>query len=94
MSGRWGWAPWIAWIFMVCAGSLGATVIYFILVRDWGASRTGTYAFIVPIISVVAGVFMLGETVAPLEAAGMALMLAAAFMVLRAKSCSFRRSCA
>ena len=29
-----------------------STVIYFLLVRDWGASRTGTYAFVSPVIAV------------------------------------------
>jgi drug/metabolite transporter (DMT)-like permease len=82
-GGNWGWPAWIAWLFMVFAGSLSATTIYFILVRDWGASRTGSYAFISPVISVLAGIAILGESVDPIEAGGMALMLAAAFMVLR-----------
>ena len=83
LTGNWGLHAWLAWAFMVFAGSLGATTIYFILVRDWGASKTGTYAFISPVISVAAGMAMLGERVDVLEAGGMALMLAAAAMVLR-----------
>ena len=83
LTGNWGLHAWLAWGFMVFAGSLGATTIYFILVRDWGASKAGTYAFISPVISVAAGMVMLGERVDLLEAGGMALMLAAAAMVLR-----------
>ena len=83
LTGNWGLHAWLAWAFMVFAGSLGATTIYFILVRDWGASKTGTYAFSSPVISVAAGMAMLGERVDVLEAGGMALMLAAAAMVLR-----------
>ena len=83
ITGNWGLNAWLAWLFMVFAGSLAATTIYFILVRDWGASRTGTYAFISPVISVAAGIAILGERVDWLEAGGMALMLVAAFMVLR-----------
>lgn len=83
ITGNWGLHAWLAWCFMVFAGSLAATTIYFVLVRDWGASRTGSYAFISPVISVAAGILILGETVDPLEAGGMALMLAAAFIVLR-----------
>ena len=83
IGGDWGLHAWIAWAFMVFAGSLGATTIYFILVRDWGASRTGTFAFISPVISVAAGMASLGERVDLLEAGGMALMLAAAALVLR-----------
>jgi drug/metabolite transporter (DMT)-like permease len=83
ITGNWGLHAWLAWAFMVFAGSLGATTIYFILVRDWGASRTGSYAFISPVISVAAGIALLGEHVDLLEAGGMTLMLAAAAMVLR-----------
>lgn len=79
----WGWAPWAAWWFLVLAGSLGATVIYFFLVRDWGASRTGTYAFVSPVIAVLLGMAVFGEHVGLTDAAGMALMLSAAGIVLR-----------
>ncbi|MDE2575838.1 MAG: EamA family transporter, partial [Rhodospirillales bacterium] len=64
-------------------GSLGATIIYFFLMRDWGASRTGSYAFVSPIISVLLGMVVLGEQVGPFEVFGMLLMLAAAGIVLR-----------
>ena len=83
VTGNWGLEAWVAWLFQVVAGSLGATVIYFFLVRDWGASRTGSYAFISPVIAVLAGMLLLGEQVDLLEAAGMGLMLVAAAMVLR-----------
>jgi drug/metabolite transporter (DMT)-like permease len=83
LTGHWGLAAWLSWLFQVVAGSLGATVIYFFLVRDWGASKTGTYAFVSPVIAVAAGMLVLGETVEPVEAAGMLLMLGAAAVALR-----------
>lgn len=83
LTGRWGMEAWLSWTFQVVAGSLGATVIYFFLVRDWGASKTGTYAFICPVIAVAAGMLVLDETLDPVEAAGMALMLGAAAVALR-----------
>lgn len=79
----WGPGPWAGWLFLVLAGSLGATIIYFFLVRDWGASRTGSYAFISPIVAVLLGMAVFGETVDATDAAGMALMLLAAGIVLR-----------
>jgi drug/metabolite transporter (DMT)-like permease len=79
----WGWQAWSAWLFLLLPGSLGATVVYFLLVRDWGASRTGTYAFVSPVISVLLGVLVLGEQVHINDAIGMALMLGAAGLVLR-----------
>lgn len=82
----WGWPAFLAWLYLLLPGSLGATIIYFLLVRDWGASRAGTYAFISPVIAVVLGVWLFGEHVDPGDVGGMALMLAAAFMVLRLRS--------
>ncbi len=79
----WGWAAWVAWWWLVLAGSLGASIIYFLLVRDWGASRTATYAFVTPVISVFLGMAVLGEHVDGTEAIGMALMLAGAALALR-----------
>lgn len=79
----WGWAAWLGWLWLVFAGSLGASIIYFLLVRDWGASRTATYAFVTPVISVLLGMAVLGEHVDGTEALGMALMLAGAGLALR-----------
>lgn len=43
-------------------GSLAATVIYFKLVHDWGASRTST-TFVSPIVAVLVAIPRLGEHV-------------------------------
>ncbi len=79
------WSPqtWAAFLFLLIPGSLGASIIYFVLVRDWGASRTGTYAFISPILAVLLGVALYGEQLDLTDTAGMTLMLAAAGVVLR-----------
>ncbi|MBV9506847.1 MAG: EamA family transporter, partial [Acidobacteriia bacterium] len=47
------------------------------------ASRTGTYAFVSPAIAVLLGVTIYGERLDAASAAGMALMLLAAALVLR-----------
>jgi drug/metabolite transporter (DMT)-like permease len=83
MKFNWGAAAWAGWLFMLLAGSLGATVIYFFLVRDWGASRTGTYAFVSPVVAILAGMVVLGERLDAAEVAGMVLMLAGAAIALR-----------
>jgi len=82
-SGHWGWPAFGAWLYLLLPGSLGATVIYFLLVRDWGASRTGTYAFISPVIGVVLAMLLFGEHVGIADVMGMGLMLGAAGLVLR-----------
>lgn len=79
----WDWHAALAWLYLLFPGSIMSTVIYFFLVRDWGASRTGTYAFVSPVVAVVLGTTLFGEKLDPGDVAGMLLMLAAAAIVLR-----------
>ncbi len=83
MTFHWGAAAWAGWLFMVIAGSLGATIIYFFLVRDWGPGRTGSYAFVSPVIAILLGMLIYGERLDAIEVAGMVLMLAGAGVALR-----------
>jgi len=83
LAGHWGWSAFLAWLYLLLPGSLGATIIYFFLVRDWGIGRTGSYAFICPVVGVVLAVLLFGEKVDAGEIAGMGLMLASAALVLR-----------
>jgi drug/metabolite transporter (DMT)-like permease len=80
---RWGGPAWGAFFYMLLPGSLGASVVYFLLVRDWGPSRAAMYAFVSPVIAVMLGMAVFGERVTLLDIAGMALMLAAAAAALR-----------
>src|ERR1700735_5606460 len=79
----WGWHAALAWLYLLLPGSILSTVIYFLLVRDWGASRTGTYSFVSPVIAVVLGTTLFGEWLDIGDVVGMLLMLAAAAIVLR-----------
>jgi drug/metabolite transporter (DMT)-like permease len=80
---HWGWPAFLAWLYLLVPGALMSTTMYFLLVRDWGASRPGTYAFISPVIAVVIGCGFFGEKLDWGEAAGMILMLGAAGLALR-----------
>jgi hypothetical protein len=51
----------LAWLYLLVPGTLMSTTMYFPLVRDWGASRPGTYAFISPFIAVVIGCALFDE---------------------------------
>ena len=79
---RWGVTAWSAWIFLV-GSALGASTIYLMLVRDWGASKAGSYAFVSPIVAVLLGISISGEALHPVDAVGMVLMLVAAWVALR-----------
>ncbi len=80
---HWGWPAFLAWLYLLLPGAVLATSIYFQLVRDWGASHAGTYAFVSPVIAVVLGMTLFGEHADWSDLAGMVLMLAAAGLALR-----------
>lgn len=82
LRGDWGWAAWGGWLFLVLFGSLIGYTLYMRLLRDIGAARAGSYAFVSPIVAVVLGVVAFGETVEPLDAPAMLLMLAGAYLAL------------
>lgn len=80
---RWGWPAFLAWLYLVIPAALMATTMYFLLVRDWGASRPGTYAFISPVIAVILGSTLFGEKLDWGQGVGMTLMLCGAGLALR-----------
>jgi drug/metabolite transporter (DMT)-like permease len=77
-------SPTIAasWLFLVVFGSLGAFTIYLRLVRDWGTAKAGMYAFVSPVIAVLVGIALSGETARASDVLGMGLMLAATWFAL------------
>jgi len=80
---RWGAGPWWAFVYLLGPAAVVASTIYFFLVRDWGASKAGNFAFVSPIIAVLLGVVLSGEALHPIDAVGMAMMLGAAWVALR-----------
>ena len=80
---QWGWPAFLAWLYLLVPGALLSTTMYFLLVRDWGPSRPGLYAFISPVIAVVIGCGFFGEKLDWGDAMGMILMLCAAGLALR-----------
>ena len=83
LSGRWGGAAWASWCFLVLFGSLVAYTAFLTLVREWGASRAGSYAFVSPIIAVLLGVVAFSEAVTATDVLGMVVMLVGAWLTLR-----------
>ncbi len=83
LSFQWGWPAFLAWLYLVIPAALMATTMYFLLVREWGASRPGTYAFISPVIAVVLGSSLFGEKLDWGHGIGMTLMLCGAGLALR-----------
>ena len=96
LSGNWGWSAWCGWLFLVIFGSLIGYSIYMRLLRDIGASRSGSYAFVSPIIAVLLGVVVFAESVQGLDVLGMLIMLAGAYLAMseRTEARSAARSAA
>ena len=86
LSFQWGWPAFLAWLYLVIPAALMATTMYFLLVREWGASRPGTYAFISPVIAVVLGSSLFGEKLDWGHGIGMTLMLCGAGLALRRRA--------
>ena len=76
-----------SWAFLVLGGSVIAFTLYLQLLRDWGPTRAGLYAFVSPILAVMLGVLVLHEPFGVYEIVGSVLMLgAAALAMLRKQS--------
>ncbi|MER9652210.1 EamA family transporter [Mesorhizobium sp. M0152] len=69
-------------LFLSLLGTIVAYTLYLVLLRDWGSVRAGLYAFISPIIALVAGALLFGETVGIPEVIGAILLLIAAGVAL------------
>jgi len=80
--GDWGASAWGGWLFLVFGGSLVAYTIYLRLLRDFGVTRAGMYAFVSPVIAVLLGVFGQGERLTVLECSGMVILLGAAWLTI------------
>jgi drug/metabolite transporter (DMT)-like permease len=82
LSGNWGLTAWMGWLFLVICGSLIGYTTYMRLLRDVGASRAGSYAFVSPVIAVALGVVFFAEEVTLLDVVGMIVMLSGAYLAM------------
>ena len=82
VSGNWGTSAWTAWFFLVIFGSLVGYTTYMRLLRDIGASRAGSYAFVSPVIAVVLGALFFSEQVTVSDVIGIIVMLTGAYLAM------------
>jgi drug/metabolite transporter (DMT)-like permease len=85
LAGRWGMAAWSGWLFLVLFGSLIGYTLYMRLIREIGASRAGSYAFVSPIVALLLGVVVGKESVSAAAVAGMTVMLVGAYLAMQGK---------
>lgn len=79
-----GVAEWWPILYLVVAGNLGAYVLYAWLVSRWNVTTVSTTALIVPVLAVVLGSLVRGESPAPETYLGGLVVLAGVTMALRA----------
>lgn len=77
-----GTSAWTAWFFLVIFGSLVGYTTYMRLLRDIGASRAGSYAFVSPVIAVVLGALFFAEQVTVSDVIGIIVMLTGAYLAM------------
>uniref|UniRef100_UPI0031011CA2 EamA family transporter n=1 Tax=Neorhizobium sp. EC2-8 TaxID=3129230 RepID=UPI0031011CA2 len=82
LSGNWGMTAWLSWFFLVIFGSLIGYTTYMRLLRDIGASRAGSYAFVSPVIAVVLGALFFSERVTFFDVIGIIVMLSGAYLAM------------
>ncbi|MGR9355215.1 DMT family transporter [Rhizobium leguminosarum] len=82
LSGNWGTVAWLGWFFLVIFGSLIGYTTFMRLLRDIGASRAGSYAFVSPVIAVALGAAFFAERVTIADVVGIIIMLSGAYLAL------------
>lgn len=70
------WAGWGPILYLVLAGNLGAYILYTWLLSQWKVTRVHAIALVIPVVAVVLGAWVRGESPAPLTYPGAALVLA------------------
>lgn len=85
LRGEWGVQAWAGWLFLVIFGSLIGYSLFIMLLRDIGASRAGMYAFVSPVLAVLLGAAVRGESVTLGGLAGMSVLLFAAWLAVGAR---------
>lgn len=72
-----------AWLNVVFLGVFGSAIgywLYVIMLDNLGASRSSVFINLIPVVSVIASFFVLGERLAPLQIVGGAVALAGVYL--------------
>lgn len=69
------WAAWGPILYLVLAGNLGAYILYTWLLSQWKVTRVHAIALAIPVVAVILGALVRGESPAPLTYPGALLVL-------------------
>jgi drug/metabolite transporter (DMT)-like permease len=87
-SGEISSQAFLAWAYLVVAGSLGAFTAYMYLLSKVSPALASSYAYVNPLIAVLLGVFLGGEHFGAREMIAMTIILCSVILITRAKSAS------
>ncbi len=69
--------------YLILILSVGASMLWFWILRHGEASRVSAYYFLTPVFGLLLGALLLGERLVPLDAGGLALIAAGLWMAAR-----------
>ncbi|MGZ6643764.1 MAG: EamA family transporter [Solirubrobacteraceae bacterium] len=80
------WRSWAGLAYLISFGSWLAYTSYNWLLGGVAISKVATYAYVNPVVAVILGFLILGETIAATALAGAALVIAAVVVIVRTES--------
>ncbi len=72
---------WYALAYLIVAGSIVGFTAYVWLIHHESPTKVGTYAYVNPVVAVIVGYFLGGETVGPRTLLGMLLVLVSVIVI-------------
>jgi len=72
---------WLALAYLVVAGSIIAYTAYVWLLHHESPTKVGTYAYVNPVVAVILGYFLGGESIGPRTLLGTALVLVSVIVI-------------
>ncbi|HET9308777.1 MAG TPA: EamA family transporter [Candidatus Sulfotelmatobacter sp.] len=77
---------WLALAYLIVAGSIIAFTAYVWLIHHESPTKVGTYAYVNPVVAVLLGYFLGGETIGPRTILGTLLVLVSVIVITTARS--------
>jgi drug/metabolite transporter (DMT)-like permease len=77
---------WLALVYLIVAGSIIAFTAYVWLIHHESPTKVGTYAYVNPVVAVLLGYFLGGETIGPRTIWGTLLVLVSVIVITTARS--------
>jgi drug/metabolite transporter (DMT)-like permease len=72
---------WFALAYLIVAGSIVGFTAYVWLIHHESPTKVGTYAYVNPVVAVIVGYFLGGETVGPRTLIGTLLVLVSVIVI-------------